>query len=435
MKVLIIGGTGEMGQWFAAFFKKHDYEVWLSGRRGRWEIAEKLGVNFTAGPETVIPECDIVIISVPIDITPQIIRQTAPLMKAGSLLMDLTSIKKKPVDAMMEAAPEGVEILGTHPMFGPSIPSLQGQTVILTPVENRCENWFPEIRSLLEKNGAHIEITTPQEHDHIVSVVQGLTHFAYITVGATMQELDFGVSDSRRFVSPVYDIMLDFVGRILGQNPWLYAHIQMQNPEIPEVHRAFIEQCEKLSGIVREEDTEGFCSIMKDAAVHFGDTGAALHRSDKLINAKVAEFEELVQSAGEEKGLIHIYSGVVHVGVVEQVKARSVVLSEPGKKVELKIENIRLMSADELERWKNANLTFRTRDISVFIPEGASPGTLCRILEKMCQGTVCEIIDTYEGFEKGTSVTFRLIVRRDFDIGAMTMQAKKLLEDMGCFLR
>jgi prephenate dehydrogenase len=174
---------------------------------------------------------------------------------------------------------------------------------------------------------------------------------------------------------------------------------------------------------------------MKDAAVHFGDTGAALHRSDKLINAKVAEFEELVQSAGEEKGLIHIYSGVVHVGVVEQVKARSVVLSEPGKKVELKIENIRLMSADELERWKNANLTFRTRDISVFIPEGASPGTLCRILEKMCQGTVCEIIDTYEGFEKGTSVTFRLIVRRDFDIGAMTMQAEKLLEDVGCFLR
>jgi ferredoxin-fold anticodon binding domain-containing protein len=53
----------------------------------------------------------------------------------------------------------------------------------------------------------------------------------------------------------------------------------------------------------------------------------------------------------------------------------------------------------------------------------------------MCQGTVCEIIDTYEGFEKGTSVTFRLIVRRDFDIGAMTMQAEKLLEDMGCFLR
>ncbi|MDK2891950.1 prephenate dehydrogenase [Methanohalophilus sp.] len=435
MQMLIIGGTGEMGQWFAKFFKNEGYDVWVSGRRGRADVAEKLEVNFTSSPKEIIPDCDIVIVSVPIDITPEIIRQAAPLMKPGSLLMDLTSIKKKPVEAMIEASPEDVELLGTHPMFGPSIPSLQGQTFILTPVKNRCENWFPKIRKLLEKQGAHIEIITPQEHDHIVSIVQGLTHFAYITIGATLKELDFDVQGSRRFMSPVYEIMLDFVGRILGQNPWLYAQIQMQNPEIPNVHRTFIEQCEKLSQLVVEEKADDFCRVMKDASIHFGDTVAALHRSDKLINAKVAEFEELVHSIGKERGLYHIYSGKTHIGIVEKVMPRSVTISESGKLVTLKIENVRLLSSDELNKWKNENITRKTRDISAYIPNNADPDILCQILEKISEGISCKVHDIYNNPEGHMSVTFRLSIRQDIDVNKIQIEAEKLLEGIGCTLR
>ena len=141
-------------------------------------------------------------------------------MKAGSLLMDLTSIKVKPVEAMRKFTPSDVEILGTHPMFGPTISTIRGQTVILVPVKGRSEKWFPVIKELFEESGAHVEITTAVEHDRLVSVVQGLTHFAYISIGTTIDRLDFDVKRSRKFVSPVYDIMLDFVGRILGQNPY-----------------------------------------------------------------------------------------------------------------------------------------------------------------------------------------------------------------------
>ncbi|MBP2030103.1 prephenate dehydrogenase [Methanohalophilus levihalophilus] len=435
MQMLIIGGSGEMGQWFATFFKNEGYDVWISGRRGRSDVAEKLGVRFTSTPEEIIPECDVVIVSVPIDITPEIIRQTAPIMKPGSLLMDLTSIKKNPVDAMIGSAPEGVELLGTHPMFGPSIPSLQGQTFILTPVENRCEKWFPIMRELLERHGAHIEIITPQEHDHIVSIVQGLTHFAYITIGATLKELDFDVQGSRRFMSPVYEIMLDFVGRILGQNPWLYAQIQMQNPEIPNVHRSFIEQCERLSKLVVENNADNFCTVMKDASVHFGDTGAALHRSDKLINAKVAEFEELLQSIGKEKGLYHIYSGKTHVGIVEKVMARSVDILESGKLVNLKIENVRLLNSDELNAWKNDNLAAKTRDISTYIPENADPDTLCHILGKISEGISCKVHDTYISPDGRRSATFRIDIRQDIDINKIQDDIERLLEGIGCILR
>ena len=229
MKILIIGGTGETGRWFAKFYKKHGFDVVLWGVNRRKDIAQELGVRFADDLDGEIETSDIVTISVPINITEKTIGDIAPKMRSGSLLMDITSIKKGPVEAMVKHAPAGVEVLGTHPMFGPSIPDIRGQTVIFTPIEGRSSRWLPIIRRLYEESGANIEVMDVARHDRMMAVVQGLTHFAYISIGSVFRELEFDVGDSRRFMSPMYEIMLDLVGRILAQNPYLYAIIQM-NP-------------------------------------------------------------------------------------------------------------------------------------------------------------------------------------------------------------
>ncbi|WP_406660597.1 prephenate dehydrogenase [Methanolobus sp. ZRKC3] len=437
MKVLIIGGTGEMGQWFSRFFKENDYEVTVWGSSGKVEIAEHLGVEFAHDLDTSISESDIVIITVPIDITERVIADTAPKMKNDSLLMDLTSLKVGPTEAMLKYAPQGVGILGTHPMFGPSIPSLHGQTFILTPIEGRSEKWLPVMRELFESSGAHIEIISPREHDHFVSVVQGLTHFAYITIGTTFNRLDFSVSESRRFMSPVYDIMVDFVGRILGQNPYLYAFIQMENPEVLKVHKAFMQECSDMSRIVEEHDVEGFITKMRDAATHFGDTAAALRRSDKLINSKISEFDQLLASIGEERAMRHIYSDTVHAGIVERVSPRNVILDTGSKKVTLKIENIRLLSEEEMHAWKTTDLEHHLRDVSAFVPNGSDPEIIKGIIQ--CNENIVdvEIIDTYAGLEDSDrmSVTFRLKILGDHEPENIRHEVETLLTGIGCQIR
>ncbi len=50
-KVLILGGTGEMGQWFTRFFKERGYEVTVWGKGGKTEIARKLEVPFASDLE------------------------------------------------------------------------------------------------------------------------------------------------------------------------------------------------------------------------------------------------------------------------------------------------------------------------------------------------------------------------------------------------
>ncbi len=58
-KVLILGGTGEMGQWFTHFFKEKGYEVTVWGKGSKIEIARKLEVPFALDLESTISESDI----------------------------------------------------------------------------------------------------------------------------------------------------------------------------------------------------------------------------------------------------------------------------------------------------------------------------------------------------------------------------------------
>jgi prephenate dehydrogenase len=290
-RILILGGTGETGSWFARYFKGLGFDVAIWGPSGKVEVAERLGLRYAYDRMKEASESDIVLVSVLIEKTVEVIRDVAPRMRSGSLLMDVTSVKSGPVRAMKTYAPEGVEILGTHPMFGPTMPALSGQTIILTPVEGRSEKWLPIIRSLFEANGARIEVLDAEEHDEIMAVVQALTHFAYIGIGAALKALDFDVERSRRFMSPVYEIMIDFVGRILDQNPELYASIQ-KNPKAMHARQSFISECMRLGDLADRGDLEGFKQIMHDAASHYGGTHEALQRSDVIISRRIEERQD-----------------------------------------------------------------------------------------------------------------------------------------------
>ena len=286
--ILILGGTGETGSWFARYFKGKGFDVAIWGPSGKVEVAKQLGVRYAKDMMQEVEKSDIVLVSVLIEKTVDIIRQVAPHMHPGSLIMDVTSIKSAPVKAMKTYAPKGVEVLGTHPMFGPTMPTLRGQTIILTPVEGKTGKWLSIMQSLFASDGAHVEILDAEEHDEIMAVVQALTHFAYIGIGAALRTLDFDVQRSRKFMSPVYEIMIDFVGRILDQKPELYASIQ-KNPKAAAVRQTFVAECMRLSEKADAGDLEGFKQIMRDAAKHYGKTHEAMVRSDMIINSKIME--------------------------------------------------------------------------------------------------------------------------------------------------
>ena len=412
-----------MGEWFVGFFEGQGWSVDVSDPDADDTV-----------PLEDADAYDVVVVAVPIEVTSGVIEEVASHMSDG-LLMDVTSVKEEPIEAM-SAAPEDVEILGTHPMFGPTVRSMRGQTVIV--VRERTGELAESVVEAFYEAGANVQESTASEHDEMMSVVQGLTHYSLVSIGGALERLEFDVEDSRRFMSPVYEIVLDFVGRVLDQNPELYADIQMNQP-VGDVHDALIETAEELADAVEDGDSDAFKDEMLDAARHYGDTKSALRRSDKLIEANVREYDELHASVGEQRVLRHVYSGNTHVGVVKDVEGRTVVLEKESRTVRLKTENVELLREREAREWKKRNLDRVERDVSAAFRAELDGRVLRRVLEG-CHKDVLDVsvIDVYDGDsvpEGWTSYTARLMILDDGSVEQAVETARETLEGIGGELR
>ncbi len=425
MQVAVIGGTRGLGKWIANFLKKRGCQVTITGRNSLMgdAIASKMGVSYTSNNIQAASKAEVVVLAVPIEATPQTIKEIAPHIREGSLFLDVTSVKEEPAELMHKHAQEGVEILPIHPMFGPRVRSLDGQVVVLTP--KRKGKWYPKVVDFLETEQARVLVTTPETHDRMMSIVQGLTHFAYIAVAIAIERMQIDVKESRKFASPIYSLMLDMIVRIVAQNPYLCYSIQTQNRYIPEVHEAFIETFYDLKSMVDEKNQDGFVKAMSSAAKHLDDLEAALGRSDKAISALSAEVTNLKKSIGNEVGLRHMYSGKVHIGVLESLTPDIVTLKEKNKDTNLKISNIEVLSLEELKAWKNDNFPVKTFDVSVVLPESSQPEVISQTI-KSIEGVVkSEVKDVYKG--KQIPKGFKSVT---FNYKTIHSGSKKLVEDL-----
>ncbi len=272
MEAGIIGGTGKMGTLFAGVFERAGYEVLSSGRKT------------VVTPEDIAKKSDIVMISVPIRETVRIIERITPYLSESQLICDLTSLKTAPVEAMLKSRSE---VIGLHPMFGPSVQSLRRQTIVVCP--SRCTDASRETLTALFRNeGANITISTPEEHDRIMAVVQGLTHFMSLCIAETMRRTGMNPQVTGPYMSPVYQIEMGIVGRLLSQDPGLYGDMLMLNPFVPAVLAACEHSVSDLRDIINGEDEELFCGIFRENAKNFnGYCEKASDETDFLIKSLV----------------------------------------------------------------------------------------------------------------------------------------------------
>jgi len=261
-----------MGAFFREVFSRAGHEVMVSGRMT--DIRN----------EDIARLCDIIVVSVPIRETVSVIREISPFLSEDQVFCDLTSLKVAPVRAMLESR---AKVVGLHPMFGPTVESLRCQTIVATPA--RCdEETLETLFEVFRSQGARITVTTPEEHDKAMAVVQGLTHYVSLGMAGTMRRLGVTPEDTMAFMSPIYQIEMSLVGRLLSQDPELYADILMLNPAVPQVIAACEESFSALREAVSGGDPAAFERLFIENSHHFGDyCERAAKESDMLIAAMV----------------------------------------------------------------------------------------------------------------------------------------------------
>ena len=413
MKIGIIGGTRGLGRTIAWYLKDFDFDVTVTGRDtivGK-QVSEDLGIKYSDDNKKIVQNSDIVIVSVPISSTEDVIEELAPFMKEGSLMIDVTSVKEGPSKKMQECLNEGVEFIPTHPVFGPRTTDLRGQIIVLTPIEKG--EWYPKVYKFLEDKGMRIVETTAAHHDDMMGIVQVLTHFSYISTASAIEKLKVDIRDTENYESPIYNLMIDTIARIVSQNPYLTYSIQHENKRGEKIRQALFDSISELKDALTKEDEEEFVEIALKATKHMGDIQAALGRSDKAINALTKEYNELIQSIGSEVGLKHIYSDTIHIGTLKEIDVDFLYLEDDNGKVKkLKISNVRKLNDDEFYQWKLNNQKMYTRDISAIFNRKSNPHVIKDTLKKFENIVDVIIIDIYKGEpikENEISYTFKII--------------------------
>jgi len=270
--VAIIGGKGGMGSIMARLFADLGHQV----------LIVDVDTELTAADASAV--ADVVVVSVPIDATERVIREIGPRVREDALLMDVTSVKEAPVATMLQCT--RASVVGTHPMFGPNVHSLQGQRVVVCRA--RGDDWADWVVRMLQARGLTVQETSPSHHDRMMAVVQVLTHFQTQVLGVTLARLGTPLDETLRFTSPAYLMELYVTARHFDQSPDLYGPIEMRNPATAHVTSAFGSAVHEIAAILAGGDRERFRAMFEEVRTFFGPfTHEALEQSSFLIDRLV----------------------------------------------------------------------------------------------------------------------------------------------------
>lgn len=181
--------------------------------------------------------CDVCIMAVPVQAIERVCLQIAPLVRPGTLIVDVASIKIGPTETMRRLLPPHNDILGTHPLFGPQTVAevgLRGQAIALCPVRidrKRLET----VRAFLAGTlGLRVVETTPDEHDRQMALVQGITHLiGHAARAMNLPELPLTTLAYQRLLQMKHNVERD--------STELFEAIQTLNPYAAEARRRFVD--------------------------------------------------------------------------------------------------------------------------------------------------------------------------------------------------
>ncbi len=180
-----------------------------------------------------------VIPSMPAQYLEDYFRRNAKYLSPGSLVIDVCSAKVKSVCTLKSILPKNVNILATHPLFGPAsaAQNLAGQRIMLYPAR-LPEAQYQKIRLFLQ-NKLKLKVIecSPEAHDKALAYVQGLSHY----IGRVMQSMDIPETE---LMTDAYADLLD-MKRIQGGDSWeLFESIMLENPYALHIQQVRVSICQ-----------------------------------------------------------------------------------------------------------------------------------------------------------------------------------------------
>jgi len=234
-----------MGSWFAELLERQGFTV----------LRSDLGTELT--PQAMTVRCDVVVVSVPIAETLKVIRAIGPLLPESALLMDLTSVKKAPLEAMLVHS--AAQVVGLHPLLGPEAGFNSGGRVVICP--GRGESGLFWITRVLQQSGLTPVHLGAEEHDRMMGLIQGANHFSTLVLALTVNRSGFKVSNLSQCATETFRERLERIRFMMEQPVELFGSLLMDNPAAVEFSEEYLEGARRLLEVCKSKDKQAFTHL------------------------------------------------------------------------------------------------------------------------------------------------------------------------------
>lgn len=252
--VVLIGGKGQLGSLFARMFRLSGYQVEIL-ERDDWETADD-----------ILSQAGLVIVTVPIHLTDGVIAKLDNLPD-DCILADFTSVKKQPLQAMLNV--HKGPVVGLHPMFGPDVPSLAKQVIVCC--DGRDADAYQWLLQQFAIWGASVCDVSADDHDQGMTLIQALRHFTTFAYGVHLSQIKPDVQKLLQLSSPIYRLELAMIGRLFAQDPNLYGDIIFSSQENLAMIEGYSRSFNESVRLIQQGDSQAFIEQFNKVSDWFGD--------------------------------------------------------------------------------------------------------------------------------------------------------------------
>ncbi len=248
MKKYSVGiiGYGDFSQLIIKYLSPYA-DILVSSRRHEAGDAGS-GVSFASVADVLAS--DIIIPSIPSQFFEDFFTEHQSLINPHAVVIDVCSVKVRPLKILEQLLPESCQIIGTHPLLGPASveknSGLAGLRCVVSRVRSEDSTYTALVNFLKDKLKLIVIERTPEAHDRDMAYVQGLSHY----IGRVMDIMQIPDTPLATFA---YEDLVD-MKNVQGNDSWeLFASIMKDNPYALEVNQELKQAIEHLDQRLRKD--------------------------------------------------------------------------------------------------------------------------------------------------------------------------------------
>jgi len=191
------------------------------------------GISFVSLEDAL--KCEIIFLAIPISVLENFLQNTKNKFRAGCVLIDLCSVKIKPLEWMTENLDPSINFVLSHPLFGPDSAKsgLDSHKIYLRPGRIDAGTYMFLVSFFTDTLKLKILNISPEEHDRLMAYNLCLVHFlgrSFHEIGVYKLPLMMAGMQKLRGISEV----------VMNDSPQLFRDLCQFNPFFEKTLQDFI---------------------------------------------------------------------------------------------------------------------------------------------------------------------------------------------------